>query len=140
MGDSVSSGGRSVSMTGAALLVLLAVLVHVLACAHGPTPTADARTDTFLTISSAGPQPPVANSTAEQTAPAHDNGTRCSGLDEPTVQAPRALTVETVHETLVVAPVGAQLAPRAGPLQVSRSCLHLPSGGQLRARLGVWRT
>ncbi|NEE53321.1 hypothetical protein G3M55_53100, partial [Streptomyces sp. SID8455] len=43
--------GRLGACSGAALLVLLAVLVHVLACAHGPALAGEGRADSIAAAS-----------------------------------------------------------------------------------------
>jgi hypothetical protein len=74
--------GRAVSRTGAAILVLLAALLHLLACAHGPAPAADSLP--------AGPAAAVAIAvvTADSDAE-HGPDQHCCHEDEPTIQAPR---------------------------------------------------
>ncbi|MGC5244215.1 MULTISPECIES: hypothetical protein [Streptomyces] len=131
--------------TGAALLVLLAALIHVLACAHGPTATAAGRADSLLLTSSAAsgqaaerPQ----QTTDGQTAPAHHSGVHCWGLDEPTVQPPRdvALAVPTVHDAPPAEHLDTRPPPASPALQPSPPTPGAPSAGQTRSRLGVWRT
>ncbi|MET9103688.1 hypothetical protein [Streptomyces antibioticus] len=129
--------------TGAVLLVLLAALVHVLACAHGPTATPTGQTDSLLLTSTAScgqaPERPQ-RTTAQQTGPAHDSDVHCWGLDEPTIQPPRDVTlaVPTVHVTPSAEHLGAQPPPPAAPAVQPTPCV--PSPGQTRSRIGVWRT
>ncbi|MEU6089626.1 hypothetical protein ABZ865_23015 [Streptomyces sp. NPDC047085] len=74
--------GRAESRAGAAILVLLAALLHLLACAHGPAPAADSLP--------AGPAAAVAIAvvTADSDAE-HGPDQHCCHEDEPTIQAPR---------------------------------------------------
>ena len=127
------------------LLLLLAALVHVLACAHGPTATPAGQTDTLLLASSAscgqtpeGPQ----QATAWQTGPAHNSGVHCWGLDAPTVQPPRdvTLTVPAVHVTPSAQHLGAQPPTAPEALQPWLPAPGVSSVGQTRSRIGVWRT
>ncbi|MEU9191230.1 hypothetical protein AB0D14_43450 [Streptomyces sp. NPDC048484] len=134
--------------TGAALVVLLAALIHALACAHGPTASAAGRADSLLLTSAAtsGQAPeqpqPQPQTKAGQTVPAHHNGVHCWGLDEPTAQPPRdlALDVPTVHVAPLAEHLGTQLPPASPALHPSPSTPGVPSAGQTRSRLGVWRT
>ncbi|MGC4971666.1 hypothetical protein ACLQ2D_02005 [Streptomyces sp. DT199] len=145
LADAVSRSSHPGVRTGAALLVLMAALMHLLACAHGPTSAAAGRTDTFLAVSPPCAQPPEppADPAARQTAPAPGNGERCWGLDEPSVQPPRDITraVQAVQDALPADHLSA-LPPSPVPQyeQSGRSECGLPPTGQERARLGVWRT
>ena len=142
---SVSRSSRSVARTGAVLLVLLAALVHVLACAHGPTATPAGQADTLLLTSSTscGQAPePSQQPTARHTSPAPNGGVHCWGLDAPTVQPPRDVTlaVPAVHITPPSQHLGAQ-PPTAPPaLQPSLPAPGVSSTGQTRSQIGVWRT
>ncbi|WP_328690025.1 hypothetical protein OHA74_12885 [Streptomyces phaeochromogenes] len=131
--------------TGAVLLVLLAALVHVLACAHGPASTPAGQTDTLLLTSSAscgqtpeGPQ----QTTARQTGPAHNSGVHCWGMDAPTAQPPRdvTLTAPAVHIAPSAGHLGAPPPPVPPALQPSLPAPGVSSAGQTRSRIGVWRT
>ncbi|WP_405961249.1 hypothetical protein OG235_36935 [Streptomyces sp. NBC_00024] len=130
--------------TGAALLVVLAALMHVLICAHGPTSTAAGRADSVLLKSSAtsGQATEQAQrTTAREAAPAHNSGAKCWDLDEPTVQPPRDVTLAEPpdHDAAFAEHLDAQ--PTASPsLQPSPPTPGEPSAGQTRARIGVWRT
>lgn len=142
---SVSRSGRSAAWTGAALLVILAALVHVLACAHGPTAGEAGRTDSLLLTSSvacgqAHERPD--QTAAQQTAPAHDSGTHCWGMDEPTVQPSRdtATAMPEVHDDPAAEDLDVQLPPAPAALRSLALIPGLPSAGQTRARFGVWRT
>ncbi|MFF0131746.1 hypothetical protein ACFYTG_39565 [Streptomyces mirabilis] len=132
------------SRTGAALVVLLTTLVHVLACAHGPTPTGIGRVDTILATSTANCRhtaAPTGNPTAEEPDPAEDSEAQCWGTDEPTVQPPSDIAPagEAVPCALPVEPIGALADVVPGrPLWPPPSTAS--SVQQERARLGVWRT
>ncbi|MEU0352759.1 hypothetical protein ABZ302_39025 [Streptomyces sp. NPDC006237] len=131
------------SRTGAVLLVLLAALVHLLACAHGPTYSAAGRADSLLAVStSCAHQMEPPQQTALQTAPADGDTPQCWGSDEPPVPAPRdiALTVEAAQDALPSEDSGARLTPVP---RAAYALLEDPgpsSDGQSRAWLGVWRT
>ncbi|MFG3531170.1 hypothetical protein ACGF8B_31205 [Streptomyces sp. NPDC047917] len=136
---------RSLARAGAVLLVLLAALVHTLDCAHGPTAPFAMRADTLLLMSPAHcgqTAQPGQETTARPTAPEPDSGVRCSGLDEPTAQPPRDVSsaVPSFHTTPVAEAFGTSpaLTPPAPQESPAASCV--PSTGQTRARLGVWRT
>lgn len=142
---SVSRSSRSVARTGAVLLVLLAALVHVLACAHGPTATRAGQADSLLLASSAscGQAPERSErTTARQTGPAHDSEVHCWGLDEPTVQPPRdvALAVPAVHVAPSAGHLGAQPPTVPSARGPSLPAPGVSSAGQTRSRIGVWRT
>ena len=137
-------GGHSSVRTGAVLLVLLAALMHVLGCAHGPTPTSAPRVDAVPVASadcahvSGQPQEP-----AGEHAPTAPDGTgHCVGPDEPTVQPPRDIggtaqpgetTAHAAHVAVLTPP-----APRLGRSTASQS--GTLSTTQARASLGIWRT
>ncbi|WTC54953.1 hypothetical protein OH715_06485 [Streptomyces cellulosae] len=135
--------GRSVSRTGAALVVLLAALVHLLACAHGPATAGTVRANVIVAASvTCGPTagPTVAPATG-QTAPAEEAPAQCQDRDELTVQPPRDIapaadaTQEAqpaVRADAVSASVRGGLPPRRGP--------DASSVQRERALLGVWRT
>ncbi|MET9831974.1 hypothetical protein ABZ078_22345 [Streptomyces sp. NPDC006385] len=142
---SISRSSRSTARAGAALLVILAALVHVLACAHGPTAGAAGRADSLLLVSSAAcgqAHERPEQTTAQQTAPAHNSGVHCWGMDEPTVQPPRDIAVAgpAVHDDPAAEHLGVQLPPAAPALQSLSLMPGLPSAGQTRACFGVWRT
>ncbi|MBD9730348.1 hypothetical protein IGX29_00655 [Streptomyces sp. H28] len=123
--------------------MILAALVHVLACAHGPTAGAVGRADSLLLASTTyGQVHEPAQMTDQQTAPAHNSGAHCCGMDEPTAQATRviAVAVPAVHDAPAAEHLGAQLPPEAPALQFLALVPGLPSTGQTRACFGVWRT
>ncbi|MFF7467641.1 hypothetical protein [Streptomyces sp. NPDC008092] len=141
----VSDGSRSVARAGAVLLLLLAALLHVLDCAHGPNADPSGRTDTLLPASSASCAPapgPMQRTTAQQTAPGQEGAGHCCGADEPTLQPPRevALAVPaTAHGTPAAPHPGAPPPARPAPRH-ARPAPDAASPGETRARLGVWRT
>ena len=135
---------RPGSRAGAGLVVLLAALVHLLACAHGPAATTAVRVDAILTVSTTCGQAsePTDDPAAQRTTPAEDPQEQCWGTDEPTLQPPRdiAPAAPALHNTL---PPGGQadapiITVRAAPPPDPRP--DSASTGQSRARLGVWRT
>ncbi|MFJ3895563.1 hypothetical protein [Streptomyces sp. NPDC090083] len=141
-----SRSSRSVARTGAVLLVLLAALIHVLDCAHGPTAAPTGRADTLFSASSlrCGPAPELPHRPATgQTAPEDGDGTHCWGLDGPTLQPSRDVTVAepAVHGLPLAAHPGTRPQPTAAAaLRRSAPVPGTPSSDQARARLGVWRT
>jgi hypothetical protein len=154
---------RSVPRTAAAVLVLLAALLHLLACGHGPTASPDGPDARPIAgpvvVSGALPAalpdtPPDAppDALSDALSDAHgDSGPgperHCCHADEPSIQAPRdAGPVKhpgrwTGQEGVpgVEGPVPAGSVVRAGrpPRAPDRS--GSPVGRSL-ARLGVWRT
>ncbi|MGJ5894208.1 hypothetical protein ACSCBZ_19930 [Streptomyces niveiscabiei] len=129
---SISRDTRSVHRAGAALVLALVTLLHVLCCAHGPTAAEPLRADA-LTVSSS-----VACDPHRPGHGSHGGSSHCVDADEPTVQPPRD------HPTGPLAPVTAVpavLHPAAAPLPRLSGTPPppLPPGND-RARLGVWRT
>ncbi|KKD12281.1 hypothetical protein TR66_26695 [Streptomyces sp. WM6391] len=153
---SLRRSGRSWSSTGAVLSVLLAALLHVLACVHGPKPAATDHAHNVLSVSAvhhyayaadraqgehshAYTVPQEAHLTAEEPA-GHGHGC-CLDEDEPTVQPARttAPAPDSDAHTVSARPADAPPAVRQ-----SEASTFEPSGaahgGQSRSRLGVWRT
>ncbi|MEU0108417.1 hypothetical protein ABZ313_24080 [Streptomyces sp. NPDC006251] len=135
---------RSVSRTGAVLVVLLAALVHLLACAHGPTAVGASGADAILAAAPAASgqvSRPADDRVGQQTTPAQGNQSHCWGIDEPTVQPPRDLTPATD-----AVPNALPRERTAAPSDAVRPAAPFRRGpgagpaGQSRARLGVWRT
>ncbi|MFF4824565.1 hypothetical protein ACFY20_16290 [Streptomyces sp. NPDC001312] len=133
---------RSASRTGAVLVLLLAALVHVLACAHGPTPTRAARADTPFAVSAAcGPAPYEQHRADVRTsAPAHDSGVHCWDGDEPTAQLSRDVSPAhpAVHAALPADRTPAAPLPARPPAAAPEPGGTSP--GHARALIGVWRT
>ncbi|WP_435208983.1 hypothetical protein [Streptomyces sp. bgisy034] len=131
---------RSASRTGAVLVLLLAALLHVLACAHGPTPAGEVRADTPLVAAVCGQTPHDQQQAGTgQSAPYHDSDAHCWGGDEPTVQPPRDVTpaLPVVHDAVPGGHTAVPAPPsRPGPAPVA---FGGPSAGHARALLGVWR-
>lgn len=130
--------------TGAVLLLLIATLVHVLACAHGAAPAPAGQPDTFVSAQAACPQQPRYTHSASDgpSAPTPGSQSHCWALDEP-AQAARDLSAhqhpDPDPETL---PLATSLAP---PARAYSPADEPPSSGasssaSARARLGVWRT
>ena len=139
----VSRSSRSVSRTGAALVVLLAALVHVLACAHGPAPTGAARADVILTasVTRVPPSEPTGDPAMRQSDPAEEDPAQCWGTDEPTVQPPRGIApaADALPDARPAADTNALPdAVRDGPH--TQPGPDASSVQRERARLGVWRT
>ncbi|MER5940411.1 hypothetical protein ABT121_24160 [Streptomyces sp. NPDC001928] len=133
---------RSASRAGAVLALLLVALVHVLACAHGPTLTGEGRADTPLVAAIACGQTPHEQHRADTgpSTPTRHGGAHCWGGDEPTVQPPRDVTlaVPVVHDVLSVGhAVAPALSTRPGTTPPAPSG---SSAGHARALFGVWRT
>jgi len=137
---------RPVSPTGVVLVVLLAALMHVLACAHGPTSTGMGHADAVIHTASMA-QGQVSGLTdhepsVQQHGPARDDDAHCCGTDEPTVQPPRhgARAVHAVHGALPPHQLGAQPSPAPPALRQTPPAPDASSAGNSRAHLGVWRT
>lgn len=124
-------------------MVLLAALVHLLGCAHGPALAGSVRADTPLPAGAACDQasPRFAVPVTRPAPPSGDDLAQCWDTDEPTVQPPRdiASPVPAVDEAaapaagddaLPAARTGPPAGPAPGPATAGRS----------RARLGVWRS
>lgn len=130
--------GRSVPGTAAAVLVvLLAALFHLLACAHEPaSPTgADVRPAVAVVLTDA-------HGDSGQEPERH-----CCHADEPSIQAPRdpGPAAQPGHghgQGHEAVPVGGSTAPCASPVRPGRSpgpAAYDSSAGRSLARLGVWR-
>ncbi|MFD4259682.1 hypothetical protein ACFWR9_19160 [Streptomyces sp. NPDC058534] len=130
--------------SAAAMLVLLAALLHLLACAHSPAVPGTERAVTGRFVAAPHGQTPASADEHSQRhePPQHHHVHCCGGEDEPTVQPSRdvALAVHAVHSALTADCLGAQPSP-------TRLAVHTPppdpgssSTGQTRARLGAWRT
>ncbi|WP_406439274.1 hypothetical protein OHB14_11460 [Streptomyces sp. NBC_01613] len=133
------------SPTGAALMVLLAALMHLLACAHGPATTGMGHPDAIRIVPAATGQasgPIDREPSLEQSGAAEDDEVHCCGTDEPTVQRPRdaVLAVPAVHDALTAEHLGTESGTALSPLQTSPHGPDSASAGHMRARLGVWRT
>ncbi|MFI5664996.1 hypothetical protein [Streptomyces sp. NPDC051684] len=130
------------SWAGAVLVVLLAALVHVLCCAHGPASTSSGRADTVAAVSYAYDHGHDAcdQQAAHPSHPAHEGDEECRGVDEPGVQAPRGIQVapDAVQFTVPRAEVGDGAELRHGPTPDGPRDT-LPDRHE-RSRLGVWRT
>ncbi|MEV8314653.1 hypothetical protein AB0Q95_10820 [Streptomyces sp. NPDC059900] len=137
---SAPCGSRSVSRAGAALVVLLVTLVHLLACAHGPAPAGVARADS-LPAATATCGAVHQHPTTSQAAPAQHSPTQCRGIDEPTVQPPRAIApVSEVAQDTTSAACSDRSAARVHDRSPPQSGNSETSAQRERARLGVWRT
>ncbi|MFD7292923.1 hypothetical protein ACFV9W_06505 [Streptomyces sp. NPDC059897] len=125
---------RAGTWAGAVLVVLLAALLHVLCCAHGPASAGSGRADTVAAVSYAADHDHAA------CAPAHEGGEECRGADEPSVQAPRGIQVDpdALQFTVPRAEVDGAAALRYGP-PPDGTRGPLPALNE-RSRLGVWRT
>jgi len=128
----VHGDSRAVSRTGAAFLVLLAALLHLMACAHGPASPAVA--DTLL----AGP---VAVATAHADSD-RDSERHCCHEDEPTILASRDTVVPTpsAFEAASVTRVANDSSPAPWPGLSSEALVDGLSMGRSLACLGVLRT
>jgi hypothetical protein len=140
---SVGREHRPAPRAATALVVLLAALLHLLGCAHGPAASEVARADTpLLVTATCGPTCTPATSSDMPPAPAPGEGrAHCWDGDEPTVQPPRGVSspVPGVDVTAPSAGEGGRLSPaRTGP--PVESAPGPATAGRARARLGVWRS
>lgn len=128
---------RTGSWAGAVLVVLLAALLHVLCCAHGPASASSGRADTVAAVSHGHAHD---HGACDPGHPAHEGDEECRGADEPSMQAPRCIQVAPDAVQFVVPRAGADggNAQRHGP-PPDEARGPLP-GLQERSRLGVWRT
>ena len=126
---------RTGSWAGAVLVVLLAALLHVLCCAHGPASASSGRADTVAAVSHGH-----AHDTGACDPGHHEGDEECRGADEPSVQAPRGIQVapDAVQFVVPRAETDGGSALRYGP-PPDGAIGPLP-GPQERSRLGVWRT
>lgn len=133
---------RPALQAGAALVMLLAALLHLLGCSHGPAPSATPRTDTPLaTVATALEAPvPPRHPNVVAAGPAEDRQPPCPGGDEPTVQQARDSVTPAAPavELLIGSTHDGPGSPKAnGPIP------HCHSGGRTaptQACLSVWRT
>ncbi|MFE7278610.1 hypothetical protein [Streptomyces sp. NPDC057623] len=133
---------RSVPRAGAALVVLLAALVHLLGCAHGPASYGAARADTLLAATASSgqaPAPPGASDTAPA-APSGGGDAGCWGEDEATAQPPRGIAspVPVVDRAAPSTADSGVLPAEPGP--APDPARESDTSGRSRAHLGVWRT
>ncbi|MGW3953495.1 hypothetical protein ACWEKM_21870 [Streptomyces sp. NPDC004752] len=128
---------------GAALVLLLAVLVHLLGCAHGPTFAGPAPADTPLLAGAAYGRvsPPSAVPVTQPAPPSGDDLAHCEDGDEPTVLPPRDIASPVPAADGTTPPTAADdklPAPRTGP--PAGPAPGTDTAGRSRARLGVWRS
>jgi hypothetical protein len=128
----VRRDSRTVSHTGATILVVLAALLHLMGCAHGPASPAVG--DTLLTG-------PVAVATAHADSD-HDSERHCCHEDEPTILASRDTDVPapSAVEAASVTRVTNDSAPAPWPDLSSEAPVDGLSMGRSLACLGVLRT
>ncbi|WP_416973048.1 hypothetical protein [Streptomyces sp. 4F14] len=128
---SVSRDTRSAHRAGAALLLALVAVLHLLCCAHGPTAAEPLRADALVVVSSVACDP-------HRSGHVHHGGaSHCWDADVPTVQPTRD---HPVGPLAAITAVPAVLLPTAAPLphRAGAPPPPLPPGND-RARLGVWR-
>ncbi|WP_146075027.1 hypothetical protein [Streptomyces sp. Ru73] len=145
-------------------MVLLTAMLHLLACAHGPTPTTAGRVDTPLAVTyapaceqgrasydragssadgntdgSAGGS--TGDWAGERAAPGSGGEALCGGEDELTMKPPRSVAPAAPAVQTALA-VEYAVPPPSGPVPAGASpkpSASAPPNGQARARLGVWR-
>ncbi|MGV4981040.1 hypothetical protein ACVB8X_39695 [Streptomyces sp. NRAIS4] len=142
----MTRSSRSMARAGAVVAVLLATLLHILGCCHGPpaaaTPRADALSQTAPHAYGAQLPDRHPETRAGQSTPAPDEDAHCCGLGEPTVQPPRGPSTAG-PPFLAVVP---SEPPATGLALPPSACHDCPlasaafSTGHGRALLGVWRT
>ncbi|MFC9468934.1 hypothetical protein [Streptomyces coelicoflavus] len=127
--------------------MLLAVLVHLLACAHGPLTAGTAAADAAHSVGAFSGHSPgpaddgIASLQTLQSAPSHDHQSHCCDLDEPTVQPSRDIPLAdgpALHVLRVEH--GTQPSPTPAGAQASAPDPGCSPTGHTRSRLGVWRT
>ncbi|MGW7417277.1 hypothetical protein [Streptomyces sp. NPDC054863] len=139
--------GSRAALCRLVLVTVLAALLHVLGCAHGPQPAGLERTDTLTAVAPTASERAVApvRSAGEPTpaAPGYGSGApQCADEDEPATAGPQ-VTVPA-HPLNAAARVprtdGREPVPGRAP-RCGREGGH--SGqehGRVRAVLGIWRT
>lgn len=142
--------------------MVLAVLVHLAGCAHGPLPSGAGRVDTLpaqavqeaqvaqtaqtaqtaqavQTVSASHPSPGAPQLVAGHGAcERHHGGARaCAGVDEPAVGQAKSVQVPLVQSAVLVSVVAERVAPVRGP---PYGVAAGSGAGRARAVLQVWRT
>ncbi|WNI26128.1 hypothetical protein [Streptomyces sp. ITFR-16] len=135
--------GRLGMWPEAVLAVLLAILVHVLACAHGPVLTGGERADSIAALSVPScdePPPPLTYPAGQVPQPGEGEGRECVGGDEPGVQVQRAVQQAdaAVCDELPGVPSGSGVDCGWHRPPLPTCAADLPAL-QKRACLGVWR-
>ncbi|MEV6171839.1 hypothetical protein AB0L99_26960 [Streptomyces sp. NPDC051954] len=141
---SLRRSSRPVSWTGATLVVLVAALVHLLACAHGPASAGPGRADAILVVSTASwgqPSQTAVGTSAKGLDSTEGGGVHCWGPDETAAGPPRDITPTAQAALHVLPSEGIDALTGVVPARPSRCpdpAVHPVQ--QERARLGVWRT
>ncbi|KOV40716.1 hypothetical protein ADK98_29170 [Streptomyces sp. H036] len=120
------------------LVMVLAGLLHVLGCAHGPQAAGAPRTDTLAVVTAPAhghPAAPAADVLCD-----HGSGAGCTGVDEPAVAGSRADLSSLVAGDAPAAPDSEtrRQLPRAREHR-ARSPGGSADHGRQRAALGIWR-
>ncbi|MGW5464520.1 hypothetical protein [Streptomyces sp. NPDC003996] len=145
-GPALPRSSRSVPRAGAVLVMLLATLLHVLGCSHGPGAAETLRIDALAQAApvSCEQQPGDRHqeTTAGQSTPAHDDDAHCCAVDEPTAQPPRhpGPTGPPLPDVLSSEPPGPAPAIPPSAHRHSPTAPAAFSAGHAQALLGVWRT
>jgi hypothetical protein len=126
---------RALPRTGAAVLVLLAALMHLLVCGHGETAPGAAPRGVVQAV-------PLAATAGHTDSGQHDLGEHCCGGDEPIIRASRDIgpSGQSAHEAVPVMRVADLSAPMFRPKPSPGPPAVDISVGHTLARLGVWRT
>lgn len=112
------------------LAVVVAGLVHVLGCAHGPQNVGAGRVDSLLSATSV----PLEHSSAKQ--PHDAEHAECAGVDAPGWVPGTAVATPGVGAATQAVECATVRQP-APPVVVPRA---VPGQGRALAALGVWRT
>ncbi|CAM5486304.1 hypothetical protein GCM10010329_68240 [Streptomyces spiroverticillatus] len=134
MWESTGLRGPRPALWRLVLVTVLAGLLHLLGCAHGPQASGAVRADTLPGTSASAYPPPTAAVSSPCT---HGTDAGCAGDDEPAASSSRT---DLPPPALVERPVLDRAAVRR---EASVGLSPLPDGGdpgRVRAALGVWRT
>lgn len=125
---------------GTVLVFLLAALIHLLGCAHGPGPSAVALGDSLPVVSApaSAARAPVVGAEAGAHGPAGDGHTReeCAETAASAVSQPRAVADTGIAADAPV--IGGGASSGSGTLR-PRTAATAGKGANSRALLGVWR-
>ncbi|MCX4681112.1 hypothetical protein OG413_38570 [Streptomyces sp. NBC_01433] len=126
------------------LITVLAGLLHVLGCAHGPQAAGMPRTDTVAAVAattSPNAHPAGASVVAAPALCGHGAAAECTGVDEPAEAGPRAdLPAPPAADDGLLPREGARWQGAKGRARCRAGGAHPAEHSRARAELGVWRT
>ncbi|OKI32153.1 hypothetical protein A6A29_21640 [Streptomyces sp. TSRI0281] len=126
------------------LITVLAGLLHVLGCAHGPQAAGMPRTDTVAAVAATtSPSVHPAGVSVAAAAALCDHGAavECTGVDEPAEAGPRAdLPPPPAADDRLLPGEGAWWQAAKSRARWCEGGAHPAEHSRARAELGVWRT